>query len=228
MPDSRLPHARKPHHGDHTRDESLSRFLADDLPDVTQDIGDILRRADELENEPNSRDKDKHKEALAHIIDQIVAYHILPESYEAADLIQNSTYATNLTLADGSTDYKPLRMSVPSTSIPPHFNLRINMFVEGDEARYYSQKRRWTSTISALFIKSADFCSQLPRYSKRPSLRQMFFLSSQVASNASISSGLLTGGDTQGVMGKKSASRGQQQRLPSLPRPEHPSAFQRS
>lgn len=123
MPNSKLPR----HHGNHRHDASLAPFLTADPGDVTHDLGDLVRRAEELEKE-DSRAKEKHKEALASIIHKIVAYHILPESYEIADLIQNSTYATNLTLDDGSMDWEPLRLSVLGTSIPPR--LRINMFAE--------------------------------------------------------------------------------------------------
>lgn len=128
MPNSKLPRHRKPRRGDHRHDERVVPFLADNPNDVGSDLGDLVRRAEELEEEPDSRDKEKRKEALANIIQKIAAYHILPESYETADLIQNSTYATNLTLNDGSMDRKPLRLSILSTSIPPR--LRINIFVK--------------------------------------------------------------------------------------------------
>ncbi|KAH0830435.1 FAS1 domain-containing protein [Lanmaoa asiatica] len=131
VPNSQLLRHRKPHHGDHRHNEpeSLIPFLThmDDHSDVSH-LGDLLRRTEELEKEPDSPDKKKRKEALASVIHKIVAYHILPESYETADLVRNSTYATNLTLHDGSMDCEPLRLSVLSTSVPPR--LRINMFVE--------------------------------------------------------------------------------------------------
>lgn len=130
MPNSNLPRHRKPRHGNHRHDESLVPFLADNPndSDVSPDLGDLVRRAEELEEEPDSRDKEKRKEALASIIHKVAGYHILPESYETADLVQNSTYATNLTLNDGSMDWEPLRLSILSTSVPPR--LRINVFVE--------------------------------------------------------------------------------------------------
>jgi hypothetical protein len=52
----------------------------------------------------------------------------LPEKLDSAALVQNSTYATNLTLKDGSLDYQPLRLSVQSTIVPPR--LRINSVVD--------------------------------------------------------------------------------------------------
>ncbi|KAF8558418.1 FAS1 domain-containing protein [Imleria badia] len=128
LPNSKLPRHHKPHRGDRRHDESLVHCLADSLSDVSHDLGDLVQRAEELEKEPESRDKEKRKETLARIVQKIIAYHILPELYGTADLIQNSTYATNLTLNDGSMDSKPQRLSFLSTSIPPR--LRINMLVE--------------------------------------------------------------------------------------------------
>ena len=128
MPNSKLPRHHKPHHRGHKHHESLVPFLADSPSDIGHDLGNLVQQAEELEEEPDSGDKEKRKEALANIIHKIAAYHILPETYETADLVQNSTYATNLTLNDGSMDWKPLRLSILSIPVPPR--LKINMFVE--------------------------------------------------------------------------------------------------
>ncbi|KAF8136142.1 FAS1 domain-containing protein [Boletus edulis] len=128
LPDSKFPCHHKHRHGDHGRE--AVPFFADSPDDVSHGLGDLIQRAEELEKEPESRDKEKRKQALALIIRKIVEYHILPESYEAAELVQNSTYATSLTLDDGSMDSQPLRLSIRSISLPPHLRIKINVFVE--------------------------------------------------------------------------------------------------
>lgn len=160
--------------------------LAVSLSDVSYDLGELVQRAEELEKEPESRGKEKRKEALARIVQKIFAYHILPESYQTADLIQNSTYATNLTLEDGSMDSKPLRLSILGTSIPPR--LRINMLVDvmkGDiKAKNGERDFLGVLVISSwvmyqvLSIKSVTLCYPLHRSSKRHFSCPKFSLSS--------------------------------------------------
>ncbi|KAF9228607.1 FAS1 domain-containing protein [Gyrodon lividus] len=125
VPNSALPHPRKPRDGD---DDNLIPPRGGDPRDIAHELGGLVLQAEELDSESDSRDKEKRKETIGRIVRGILAYHILPEKYEAADLVQNSTYATNLTLKDGSMDYQPLRLSVSRASVPPR--LRINTFVE--------------------------------------------------------------------------------------------------
>ncbi|KAG2061322.1 FAS1 domain-containing protein [Suillus hirtellus] len=117
VPNTGIPHrqpSHRPKHGDE--------------PDISYDLGHLVLQVEELDNIPESRDKDHRKEALGRIIRAILAYHILPEKLDSTALVQNSTYATNLTLNDGSMDYQPLRLSVQSTIVPPR--LRINTVVD--------------------------------------------------------------------------------------------------
>jgi hypothetical protein len=129
VPNSALPHRRgqKPGDGDHD-DDDKDVLPQGDPRGISHDLRGVVLQAEELDSKPDSPDKEKRKKAIGRIIRGILAYHILPEKYKAADLVQNSTYATNLTLKDGSLDYQPLRLSVLSTSVPPR--LRINTFVE--------------------------------------------------------------------------------------------------
>lgn len=99
-----------------------------DERDVAHDLGHLVLQIEELDDMPDSRDKDHRKEALGRIVRGILAYHILPEKLDSAALVENSTYATNLTLKDGSMDHEPLRLSVQSTVVPPR--LRINTVVD--------------------------------------------------------------------------------------------------
>lgn len=131
VPNTGIPHRQPPHEDDHDNHLSGSAFLAPkrgDERDIAHDLGHLILQVEELDDIPESRDKDHRKEALGRIIRGILAYHILPEKLDSAALVQNSTYATNLTLKDGSMDYQPLRLSVQSTIVPPR--LRINTVVD--------------------------------------------------------------------------------------------------
>lgn len=129
VPNTGIPH-RQPSHGDddHQLGSTSLAPKRGDERDVAHDLGHLILQVEELDDIPESRDKDHRKEALGRIIRGILAYHILPEKLDSAALVQNSTYATNLTLKDGSMDYQPLRLSVQSTIVPPR--LRINTVVD--------------------------------------------------------------------------------------------------
>ncbi|EIW85335.1 FAS1 domain-containing protein [Coniophora puteana RWD-64-598 SS2] len=92
------------------------------------DLGRLIVNAEDLNKAPCSFENDKRKQSLARIVRRILEYNIIPEKLVAHDLTKNSTYATNLTLSDGSLDYKPLRISVQSDNIPPR--LRLNKVVD--------------------------------------------------------------------------------------------------
>ncbi|KAH7906233.1 hypothetical protein BJ138DRAFT_1223351 [Hygrophoropsis aurantiaca] len=121
VPNSALPHPCHPGHKD-------LRPRRTDGQDVPHNLGDLVLQVEQLDNTPDDDDKKHRKEVLARIIRGILAYHILPEKLESTQLVENNTYATNLTLKDGSFDYEPLRISVQSTTVPPR--LRINQIVD--------------------------------------------------------------------------------------------------
>lgn len=127
VPNSGIPHPPKHRHDDDFDYMSIAPKRGDER-DIAHDLGNLVLQIEELDGIPESRDKDHRKEALGRIIRAILAYHILPEKLDSAALVENSTYATNLTLKDGSMDYQPLRLSVQSTVIPPR--LRINKVVD--------------------------------------------------------------------------------------------------
>ncbi|KAG1760056.1 hypothetical protein EDD22DRAFT_980795 [Suillus occidentalis] len=118
VPNTGIPHHQPSRGDDNDKYQLGSAFLAPkrgDERDIAHDLGHLVLQ-------------DHRKEALARIIRGILAYHTLPEKLDSAALVQNSTYATNLTLKDGSMDHQPLRLSVQSTIVPPR--LRINTVVD--------------------------------------------------------------------------------------------------
>ncbi|KAG1749135.1 uncharacterized protein EDB91DRAFT_835831 [Suillus paluster] len=127
VPNSGIPH-RQPDDDDYLFSSASLAPKRGDERDIAHDLGHLVLQVEELDDMPDSRDKDHRKEALGRIIRGILAYHILPEKLDSAGLVQNSTYATNLTLKDGSMDYQPLRLTVQSTVVPPR--LRINTVVD--------------------------------------------------------------------------------------------------
>jgi hypothetical protein len=127
VPNSGIPHPPPKHESNQVDPLSLAPKRGDER-DIAHDLGHLVLQIEELDDVPDSRDKDHRKEALGRIVRGILAYHILPEELDSASLVENSTYATNLTLKDGSMDHKPLRLSVQSTVVPPR--LRINTVVD--------------------------------------------------------------------------------------------------
>jgi hypothetical protein len=130
VPNTGIPHHKLSHGDDgnhHLGSASLTPKRGDER-DIAHDLGHLVLQVEELDDIPESRDKDHRKEALGRIIRGILAYHILPEKLDSAALVQNSTYATNLTLKDGSLDHQPLRLSIQGTIVPPR--LRINTAVD--------------------------------------------------------------------------------------------------
>ncbi|KAH7889862.1 FAS1 domain-containing protein [Phlebopus sp. FC_14] len=124
VPNSALKRPHKPRKDD----ERPAPSSMGDSRDIAHDLTHLVLQAEELDLQPDSPDKEHRKEALGRILRGILAYHILPKWHDSFSLIENSTFATNLTLKDGSMDYEPLRLSVQSTTVPPR--LRINTFVE--------------------------------------------------------------------------------------------------
>jgi hypothetical protein len=172
VPNTGIPHHQPSHGDDHDKYQLGSAFLAPkrgDERDIAHDLGHLVLQVEELDDIPESRDKDHRKEALARIIRGILAYHILPEKLDSAALVQNSTYATNLTLKDGSMDYQPLRLSVQSTIVPPR--LRINTVVdvirrdiEASNGELDSMLNHWhILTMDQVSSTVSTFHSCLPR-----------------------------------------------------------------
>lgn len=71
-------------------------------------------------------DSDKRKEFFKKIVTAILSYHILPSPLAVHQLTENTTYATNLSLSDGSLGGQPLRINVHSSVLPP--SLSINLY----------------------------------------------------------------------------------------------------
>ncbi|KAI6126217.1 hypothetical protein EV401DRAFT_1935076 [Pisolithus croceorrhizus] len=90
------------------------------------DLEQLILQVEQLDHLSDIEDREKCKERLAHFVHRVLAYHTLPEKLTSAQLHENSTYATKLTLKDGSFDHQPQRISVQSKILPP--SLKINFY----------------------------------------------------------------------------------------------------
>ncbi|CDO74727.1 hypothetical protein BN946_scf184593.g9 [Trametes cinnabarina] len=103
LPDWSFPHRPRPHHphkDSHTCTDSDDEIL--DILSAAEGIVDL--RSDKT-------DKDK-KEIIKAILKAVFKYETLPAAYIASELASNVTYATSLTLPDGSLDGEPLRVRI--------------------------------------------------------------------------------------------------------------------
>lgn len=86
-------------------------------------IEDLLVAAEGLMNSNYKPDED----TLRKILEYILLYETLPSRFTASDLSKNATFATSLTLPDGSFDSQPLRVRA-SPGLGPR-SLHLNLFV---------------------------------------------------------------------------------------------------
>lgn len=100
-----------------------SEIMEGEKIDPHTDLEDVvIRLTDSIEAQDKNR-----TEKLKKIVHAILQYHILPVSINSTVLAINSTYATNLTLKDGSNGGDSLRLHVS----PPAFGF-------GGLVNYYS------------------------------------------------------------------------------------------
>ncbi|EMD38694.1 hypothetical protein CERSUDRAFT_94231 [Gelatoporia subvermispora B] len=108
----------------------------DDVAPISDKFGntelDLFEAAETLftyvQASEDNDDKEKRKQILKAIIKAILSYHIIPSgNLPAAELLKNSTYATGLTLHDGSLDGKAFRVLV--SSVPRIFPLTFSVNV---------------------------------------------------------------------------------------------------
>lgn len=104
---------------------------------------DVIKTSDELEmfstlegfvdrqllDNPSDADDDKErkKKIIKKILTAVLKYHILSEELPAKELAKNSTFATALTLGDGSLHSEPLRLRVeqPPRLLKPTLSLNF-------------------------------------------------------------------------------------------------------
>ncbi|KZS99281.1 FAS1 domain-containing protein [Sistotremastrum niveocremeum HHB9708] len=100
------PKKRKPHHGSAQSmpEEELDIETADPFAALDGVVSQLTASIE-------AQDKNK-TEILKKIVHAILQYHILPTSVNTTVFAVNSTYATNLTLKDGSNGGEPLRLKV--------------------------------------------------------------------------------------------------------------------
>lgn len=122
--DLKPPHKgpKKPHH------KSLLALDTDAQIDLlsTYTLSEVVPLIEDLEQSfDDDSDKEKHKEFLKKILRAILAYHILPTSFDIASLAANATQATNLTFP-GAIGGEPQRIKVSHSLLPP--KTTINLF----------------------------------------------------------------------------------------------------
>ncbi|PCH38302.1 hypothetical protein WOLCODRAFT_149244 [Wolfiporia cocos MD-104 SS10] len=104
---------------DEPRRPELGDYMIWDVPsneeamdDDQSEIDPLLAINNLLELGVASKDLELQNEQIPQFIRGILLYHILPFAQSSAELARNATYATNLTLEDGSLDGEPLRIRV--------------------------------------------------------------------------------------------------------------------
>lgn len=121
VPDKALkppPKHHGPPHGEHPPPEDLQwealyERASNPQSDLFEDIPllEAFVDAHQLDKD-HSGDDDKKKEIFKAIVTAILSYHILPEYLTVDDLSKNSTFATSLTINDGSLDGNAQRIRV--------------------------------------------------------------------------------------------------------------------
>ncbi|KAL0947253.1 hypothetical protein HGRIS_013374 [Hohenbuehelia grisea] len=133
LPDWAFPKRHgKPNHPHH------AGLLGDDLSVPGAGMYDLpavgaLLEAVEESLDSDSDDKDKKRKFLKKLLHAILSYHILPGGYNEEELAQNTTFATSLSLSDGSLDGQPLRVRVGTFGITKRTSINLYSFVVGPE-----------------------------------------------------------------------------------------------
>lgn len=89
-------------------------------------LADLIDAIDQVEAEDDDEDKERRKKFIRILVRAVLSYHIIPQSIDATQLVQNTTYPTNLTIPDSALDKESLRIRVSTKLLPP--SVRINFF----------------------------------------------------------------------------------------------------
>lgn len=74
----------------------------------------------------DDKEKERRRRFIKHIVGAIVAYHVIPIPLSQGALLDNTTYATNLTIGHGWLDGEPLRVRVAREYFAP--TTTVNLF----------------------------------------------------------------------------------------------------
>jgi uncharacterized surface protein with fasciclin (FAS1) repeats len=131
-PDSAFP--KPPHH------ELKHLTFVDDITESDFDpaelpLVDLLREVDSLDamDDDDDEKKERRRKIIKYIVGAVLSYHVLPQPLNAAALSQNTTYATNLTLPEGSLDGQALRLRISSAPFSPVLNVNLFSKIVGSE-----------------------------------------------------------------------------------------------
>lgn len=124
VPDKALepPKHHGPPHGEHPGEhpphedlewEALYERASNPQSDLLQDIP-LLESFVDVHQLDKDHSDDKKKEIFKKIATTLLSYHILPEYLTVDDLSKNTTFATSLTINDGSLDGHAQRIRVAS------------------------------------------------------------------------------------------------------------------
>jgi uncharacterized surface protein with fasciclin (FAS1) repeats len=133
LPDSAFPkHGEKKGGCHHLEDPAKA------LPGSGEELLLTLSESlDELDGDDDGDDDDERKKRwrkiIRKIIGAVITYHVLPQEVDWPGLLVNSTYATNLTLHDGSLDGEPLRIHVGQKLVPPAIVINYLSYVRGPQ-----------------------------------------------------------------------------------------------
>ncbi|KAI0822649.1 hypothetical protein BC628DRAFT_654431 [Trametes gibbosa] len=124
VPDWALP--KPPPRRKHSQELDFSSDAEEFLQD---DFLNVLDAAEGLVQLTDGRNKKDRKAFLKAILKAILTYETLPTALLASELGKNVTFATSLTLPDGSLDGEALRIRVSSSPalLPHHVGLDVNV-----------------------------------------------------------------------------------------------------
>ncbi|OCH95262.1 FAS1 domain-containing protein [Obba rivulosa] len=116
------------------RHDSIAPIFDGEVSSADSEL-DLFAAADSLFKYVHDSDdddkKEKRKKILKAIIKAILSYHIIPSgSLPAAELVKNSTYATHLSLNDGSLDGKAFRLRIAPTPKIVALTLSVNIYAK--------------------------------------------------------------------------------------------------
>ncbi|KDQ60570.1 hypothetical protein JAAARDRAFT_124834 [Jaapia argillacea MUCL 33604] len=127
-PNSALP--RKPRRGHH----DLTDLGDDEMPhpflSYNEDFLDAISAVDDLDDSDDFGEDKKRKERFRKILTAVLLYHVIPEQLNKVNLAKNNTWATNLTLSDGSLDGEPYRLKVAAGPLGGYVNWYAKLIKE--------------------------------------------------------------------------------------------------